>query len=51
MLADLTLPSVTERLAGYYEQTKMQPYYPATPSLEAGEAMDEARARLASWLE
>ena len=42
--------AVTERLAEFYEQTKMQPYYPATPSLDAGEAMDEARARLASWL-
>lgn len=42
--------AVTERLAGFYEQTKMQPYYPATPSLDAGKAMDEARARLASWL-
>lgn len=42
--------AVTERLAEFYEQTKMQPYYPATPSLDAGEAMDEGRARLARWL-
>lgn len=42
--------AVTDRLMGFYRQTKMQPYYPAAPSMEAGSAMDEARVRLAAWL-
>lgn len=42
--------AVIERLHRYYQQTKVQPYsvYPA--SILAGQAMDEAYARLAAYL-
>jgi cysteine desulfurase family protein (TIGR01976 family) len=34
----------------YYRQTKVQPYYAFAPSARAGEQMDAARVRMASWL-
>jgi len=37
-------------LERYYRQTKVQPYYPAAPSKEAGEQMDSAKRRMAAWL-
>ncbi|MEM1412294.1 MAG: aminotransferase class V-fold PLP-dependent enzyme [Pseudomonadota bacterium] len=42
--------AVIERLNRFYRQTKLQPYYPAAPSLAGGAAMDEARTRWAGWL-
>jgi cysteine desulfurase family protein (TIGR01976 family) len=41
---------VIERLGRYYRETKVQPYYAFAPSARAGELMDSARSRLASWL-
>ncbi len=37
-------------LERYYRETKVQPYYAFGPSTKAGEQMDAARERLASWL-
>jgi cysteine desulfurase family protein (TIGR01976 family) len=34
----------------YYRRTKLQPYYPFAPSMTAGDQMDAAKQRLASWL-
>lgn len=42
--------AVTERLADFYQRTKMQPYWPAEPSSQGGDAMDAAKSRLAAWL-
>ena len=39
-----------ERLDRYYRCNKVQPYGDSTPSREAGEQMDEARSRMAAWL-
>jgi cysteine desulfurase family protein (TIGR01976 family) len=39
-----------ERLDRYYHETKLQPYYGFEPSRKAGEQMDQARSRMASWL-
>jgi cysteine desulfurase family protein (TIGR01976 family) len=41
---------VIERLDRYYRETKVQPYYVFAPSAHAGALMDEARARMAAWL-
>lgn len=41
---------VIERLDRYYRETKLQPYYGFEPSCTAGQQMDQARARMASWL-
>lgn len=41
---------VIERLNRYYRETKVQPYGPFPASKRAGEEMDEARARLAGYL-
>ena len=41
---------VIDRLDAYYRETKLQPYYGFEPSRLAGRQMDEARSRLASWL-
>jgi cysteine desulfurase family protein (TIGR01976 family) len=41
---------VIERLTRYYRETKVQPYGPFPASKRAGEEMDEARARLAAYL-
>jgi len=41
---------VIERLERFYRSTKLQPYYPSVPSTRGGEAMDEARTRLAAWM-
>jgi selenocysteine lyase/cysteine desulfurase len=41
---------VIEHLNRYYRQTKLQPYGPHPLSSRAGEEMDQAHARLASWL-
>lgn len=42
---------VTQRLERFYRSTKLQPYYPSAPSTAGGEAMDEARTRLAGWMD
>jgi selenocysteine lyase/cysteine desulfurase len=42
--------AVIERLNRFYRQTKVQPYGPFPASKRAGEEMDEARARLAGYL-
>ncbi len=39
-----------ERLERYYRETKVQPYYDFPASRRAGEQMDEARSRMAAWL-
>lgn len=39
-----------ESLTRYYRETKVQPHYGFEPSHSAGESMDRARQRLASWL-
>ncbi|MGQ0429812.1 MAG: aminotransferase class V-fold PLP-dependent enzyme [Gammaproteobacteria bacterium] len=39
-----------EWLDRYYRQTKVQPYYEFAPSKRAGEEMDQAKARMAGWL-
>jgi len=41
---------VIERLGRYYRETKVQPYYDYPASRRAGREMDQARARLAAWL-
>ncbi|MGF1593850.1 MAG: aminotransferase class V-fold PLP-dependent enzyme [Kiloniellaceae bacterium] len=41
---------VIERLNRFYRETKVQPYGPFPASRRAGEEMDEARARLAGYL-
>ncbi len=41
---------VVERLHRYYRETKVQPYYGFEPSHTAGLQMDQARTRLAAWL-
>jgi cysteine desulfurase family protein (TIGR01976 family) len=41
---------VVSWLDRYYRQTKVQPYYPFEPSRRAGQEMDQARARMADWL-
>ncbi|MGF1630892.1 MAG: aminotransferase class V-fold PLP-dependent enzyme [Kiloniellaceae bacterium] len=42
--------AVIERLNRFYRETKVQPYGPFPASKRAGEEMDEARARLAGYL-
>lgn len=42
---------VINRLEHFYRSTKLQPYYPSAPSTRGGEAMDEARTRLAAWMD
>jgi cysteine desulfurase family protein (TIGR01976 family) len=39
-----------EWLNRYYRQTKVQPYYAFAPSKLAGEQMDAAKERMATWL-
>jgi cysteine desulfurase family protein (TIGR01976 family) len=39
-----------DRLHRYYRETKVQPYYGFEPSRIAGEQMDQARIRMAAWL-
>ena len=41
---------VIERLDRYYRQTKVQPYYGLKASKLAGQQMDQARERMAQWL-
>ena len=41
---------VIDRLHRYYRETKLQPYYGFEPSVIAGQQMDQARLRMASWL-
>jgi cysteine desulfurase family protein (TIGR01976 family) len=41
---------VIERLHRYYRETKLQPYYGFEPSRIAGKQMDQARSRMAAWL-
>ncbi len=41
---------VVERLHRYYLETKVQPYYGFEPSHRAGQQMDQARTRMAAWL-
>ncbi len=41
---------VVDRLHRYYCETKVQPYYGFEPSRIAGEQMDQARIRMAAWL-
>lgn len=41
---------VIEALDNYYRRTKVQPYYAFAPSATAGARMDDARRRLAAWL-
>jgi len=41
---------VIDSLHRYYTKTKVQPYYGFEPSHGAGEQMDQARERMASWL-
>jgi len=41
---------VVDRLNRYYRETKVQPYYGFEPSRKAGEQMDQARLRMAAWL-
>lgn len=41
---------VIATLNHYYRQTKVQPYYGFTASRLAGEQMDQARVRMAQWL-
>ena len=45
-----TCGQVVERLHRYYRETRVQPYYGFEPSLAAGEQMDQARTRMAAWL-
>ena len=39
-----------EWLDRYYRQTKVQPYYDFPASRLAGQQMDDARSRMAAWL-
>lgn len=41
---------VVEQLNRYYRQTKLQPYYEFAPSHIAGQQMDGAYERMATWL-
>lgn len=41
---------VIERLDRYYRETKVQPYYGFKSSALAGQQMDQARERMAQWL-
>jgi cysteine desulfurase family protein (TIGR01976 family) len=41
---------VIESLHHYYRETKVQPYYGFEPSHRAGLQMDQARTRMAEWL-
>ena len=41
---------VQDRLARFYRERKMQPYWPYPPSSDGGAEMDEARARLAAMM-
>ncbi|GMR15245.1 MAG: aminotransferase class V-fold PLP-dependent enzyme [Gammaproteobacteria bacterium] len=41
---------VVEWLHRYYRETKVQPYYGFEPSRQAGEQMNQARTRMAAWL-
>jgi cysteine desulfurase family protein (TIGR01976 family) len=41
---------VIERLGRYYRETKVQPYYDFPASRRAGQEMDQARSRMAAWL-
>lgn len=41
---------VMQRLTDYYNQCKVQPYYPNPVSTQAGNMMDEAYGALAPWL-
>jgi cysteine desulfurase family protein (TIGR01976 family) len=42
--------AVIERLDHFYRETKLQPYYGFEPSNSAGQQMDQARERMAQWL-
>jgi cysteine desulfurase family protein (TIGR01976 family) len=39
-----------EHLDRFYRETKLQPYYDFAPSRRGGELMDQARARMAGWM-
>ena len=39
-----------DRLNRYYRETKVQPYYEFPASADAGQLMDQAKSRLAAWL-
>jgi len=41
---------VIDRLDRYYRETKLQPYYGFEASALAGQQMDQARSRMAAWL-
>ncbi len=41
---------VVDLLQRYYRETKLQPYYGFEPSQRAGQQMDQARLRMAEWL-
>jgi cysteine desulfurase family protein (TIGR01976 family) len=41
---------VIETLDGFYRRSKVQPHYAFEPSASAGARMDQARQRLAAWL-
>ena len=41
---------VIERLNRFYRETKFQPYHVFEPSQKAGQQMDQARERLAAWM-
>ncbi|HMB59895.1 MAG TPA: aminotransferase class V-fold PLP-dependent enzyme [Xanthomonadales bacterium] len=45
-----TCGAVIDRLVRYYRETKVQPYYDFPASTRAGREMDEARSRMAAWL-
>lgn len=42
--------AAVDRLNRYYRETKVQPYYDFPASMRAGREMDEARSRMAAWL-
>lgn len=41
---------VVDKLDHFFRRTKVQPYYPFKPSLDAGEAMDRSYRKLAEWV-
>lgn len=41
---------VVDKLDRFFRRTKVQPYYPFQPSLDAGEAMDRSYRKLAEWV-
>jgi selenocysteine lyase/cysteine desulfurase len=41
---------VIDRLYCFYNERKMQPYWPANPSKLGGQEMDEARVRLSAMM-